>query len=121
MAVRSLVSDLAAQSDLRENEQRNYPAEASGPGQGVSKLEKDDHRYLAMPRPGRGAHRGWSGRPQLRTGERGHRPATWFELFYDLAFVVIVGEIGQLVVAHPGWRSVGQAALLFIPAWWSWV
>ena len=74
-----------------------------------------------MPRPGRGAHRGWSGRPQLRTGERGHRPATWFELFYDLAFVVIVGEIGLLVVAHPGWRSVGQAALLFIPAWWSWV
>ena len=74
-----------------------------------------------MPQPGRGAHRGWSGRPQLRTSERGHRAATWFELFYDLAFVVIIGQIGQLVVADPGWRSVGQAVLLFVPVWWSWV
>jgi low temperature requirement protein LtrA len=35
--------------------------------------------------------------------------------------VVIIGQIGQLVVDHPGWRSVGQAALLFVPAWWAWV
>jgi len=64
---------------------------------------------------------GWSGHPQLRTGERGRRQATWFELFYDLAFVVIVGEIGAAVVADPDWRGVGEAALLFVPAWWAWV
>lgn len=72
-------------------------------------------RYLPV------AHRGWLGRPRLRTGERGHRQATWFELFYDLAFVVIVGQIGLLVVADPTWRGVGQAALLFVPVWWAWV
>src|SRR5215470_6011310 len=74
-----------------------------------------------MPRPGRGAHRGWSGHPHLRTGERGHRPATWFELFYDLVFVVVVAQIANLVVVDPGWRAVGAAALLFVPAWWAWV
>jgi low temperature requirement protein LtrA len=57
----------------------------------------------------------------LRTGERGRRQATWFELFYDLAFVVIVGQISHLIVADPGWRAVGQAAVLFVPAWWAWV
>jgi len=70
---------------------------------------------------GGGVHVGWSGRPQLRTGERGHRAATWFELFYDLAFVVIVAEIGNLVIAKPDWRGVGESALLFVPAWWAWV
>ncbi|NUT33260.1 MAG: low temperature requirement protein A [Hamadaea sp.] len=59
--------------------------------------------------------------PRLRTGERGHRQATWFELFYDLAFVVIVGQISHIVVAHPSWSGVGQAALIFVPAWWAWV
>src|SRR5262245_53067405 len=63
----------------------------------------------------------WSGRPQLRTGERGHRQATWFQLFYDLAFVVIVGQIGERVAADPGWRTVGEAALLLVPSWWAWV
>jgi len=42
-------------------------------------------------------------------------------LFYDLAFVVIVGQIAHLVSAHPTWSSVGQAALIFVPAWWAWV
>jgi low temperature requirement protein LtrA len=78
-------------------------------------------RLPMLPLAGHGAHRGWSGHPQLRTGERGHRPATWFELFYDLAFVVIIGQIGELVVDDPGWRRVGQVALIFVPAWWSWV
>ena len=68
-----------------------------------------------------GPHLGWTGRPQLRTGERGHRQATWFELFYDLAFVVIVGQIAHLVVADPGWPTVVLAGLLFVPAWWAWV
>ncbi|GIH08503.1 hypothetical protein Rhe02_65700 [Rhizocola hellebori] len=66
-------------------------------------------------------HRGWLGQPQLRTGERGHRQATWFELFYDLAFVVIVGQIGLIVVHDPSWWGVGQAALLFSVVWWAWV
>ena len=90
------------------------------PGQGAIKLVKADYRDRVMPH-GRGAHLSWLGHPQLRTGERGHRPATWFELFYDLAFVVIVAEIGNLVVAKPSWRGVGEAVLLFVPAWWSWV
>ena len=68
-----------------------------------------------------GPHLGWTGRPQLRTGERGHRQATWFELFYDLAFVVIVGQIAHLVVADPGWPTSSWPALLFVPAWWAWV
>jgi low temperature requirement protein LtrA len=67
------------------------------------------------------ARRGWLGSPRLRTGERGHRQATWFELFYDLAFVVIVGQISLLVVEDPGWPGIGRAALLFVPVWWAWV
>src|SRR5262249_54820632 len=51
----------------------------------------------------------------------GHRPATWFELFYDLAFVVIIGQIAHVVLEDPSWHGVGEAALLFVPAWWAWV
>lgn len=78
-------------------------------------------RSGTRPAPMAGGHAGWSGHPRLRTGERGHRAATWFELFYDLAFVVLVEQISRHVVHQPGWRGVGEAALLFVPAWWAWV
>ena len=60
--------------------------------------------------------------PRLRTAqaEESHRQATWLELFYDLAFVVAVGQLGaRLAHDHSAggvWTFIG----LFIPLWWTW-
>ncbi|MFR9779623.1 low temperature requirement protein A [Micromonospora sp. MS34] len=62
-----------------------------------------------------------TGRPTLRTRERGHRQAAWSELFYDLVFVVIVSQIAQSIVDDPGWSSLARAGTWFVIAWWAWV
>lgn len=57
--------------------------------------------------------------PRLRTLEQeGHRPATWLELFYDLAFVVAVAVLAGRLLEDAGWilPFFGYFALL----WWLW-
>lgn len=60
--------------------------------------------------------------PRLRTAQEdeSHRAATWLELFYDLVFVVGVGQLGhRLAVNHTAqgvWIFIG----LFVPLWWTW-
>lgn len=52
---------------------------------------------------------------------RATRHATWLELFFDLVFVAIVGELAHTLVEEVSWASVLGFAALFVPVWWSWI
>ncbi len=43
------------------------------------------------------------------------------ELFFDLVFVFAVTQLSHYLIAHQTWLGVGQAAMLFLAAWWMWV
>lgn len=49
------------------------------------------------------------------------RRADWFELFFDLVFVVMVAVLAQGLHGNPGWREFATFFVLFVPAWWAWV
>lgn len=47
---------------------------------------------------------------------------SWLELFYDLAFVAVIGMVGHVLVEPDSdYRILGQFLLFFIPVWWAWV
>jgi low temperature requirement protein LtrA len=54
-----------------------------------------------------------------------HRHATWLELFFDLIFVVLIGEITHILAhthhGHLEMEYVLKFPLLFIPVWWLWI
>ena len=59
--------------------------------------------------------------PRLRTASHeDHRSATWLELFYDLVFVVAVGQLGHRLAVNHGVGGVWGFIGLFIPLWWTW-
>ncbi len=60
--------------------------------------------------------------PRLRTAalEQSHRQATWLELFYDLVFVVAVGQLGHRLASHHDAAGVWTFIGLFIALWWTW-
>ena len=61
--------------------------------------------------------------PRLRAVEEraGERHATWFELFFDLVFVVAVAELAHLLVEDTSLRGFVRYLLLFVPVWWIWI
>ncbi|MGA9276781.1 low temperature requirement protein A [Ilumatobacter sp.] len=42
------------------------------------------------------------------------------ELFFDLAFVFAFSQLVHLLLVHPDWHHVGQAALVFVLLWLPW-
>ncbi|MEU9077682.1 low temperature requirement protein A [Kitasatospora sp. NPDC004745] len=48
-----------------------------------------------------------------------HR-AGWFELFFDLVFVVTVAVLAHGLHGDPGAADFGRFLVLFFPAWWAW-
>ena len=42
------------------------------------------------------------------------------ELFFDLAFVFAFSQLVHLLIVHPDWQHVGEAALLFVLLWLPW-
>jgi len=50
-----------------------------------------------------------------------HRVADWYELFFDLVFVVVVAISAHLIEIDPTAGTVLVFALLFFPLWWAWV
>lgn len=65
---------------------------------------------------------GWYRPPVLRTdaGADGERHATWFELFFDLVYVVAVAELAHLLHEDLTLRGFLGFAFLFLPVWWAW-
>ncbi len=49
------------------------------------------------------------------------RRVHWMELFFDLVFVVFVGQLAHGIHGDPGWSEFGTYVFLFFPAWWAWV
>jgi low temperature requirement protein LtrA len=41
------------------------------------------------------------------------RQASWLELFFDLVFVVAIGQLAHLFTHHPDWRGALNAGGLF--------
>jgi low temperature requirement protein LtrA len=49
------------------------------------------------------------------------RKATWFELFFDLAFVVAVAQLSGAYAHHFDWAGAAGSALLLMAMWWCWL
>jgi low temperature requirement protein LtrA len=57
--------------------------------------------------------------PALRTGESA--TASRLELFFDLAYVLVVIELADTFIADPTWHGTATFAGLFVALWFSWV
>ena len=56
-------------------------------------------------------------RPRLRItmdGEASNH-ASWIELFFDLVFVIVIGELSHTLERHLDWLGFVQFATLFVP------
>jgi low temperature requirement protein LtrA len=49
------------------------------------------------------------------------RKATWFELFFDLVFVVAVAQLSGAYAHHFDWAGAAGSALLLMAMWWCWL
>lgn len=49
------------------------------------------------------------------------RKATWFELFFDLVFVVAVSSLAGRLSHHYDWQGVLEFGFLFLVLWWLWL
>jgi low temperature requirement protein LtrA len=49
------------------------------------------------------------------------RKATWFELFFDLVFVVAVAQLSGTYAHHFDWAGAAGSALLLLAMWWCWL
>lgn len=53
--------------------------------------------------------------------DQGEEPrAGWFELFFDLVFVVTVSVLAHGLHGDPGPGDFAEFLVLFFPAWWAW-
>ena len=56
----------------------------------------------------------------LRVDDGLHRPVTWLELFFDLAFVISISSLVHLLVQSPDPQGLLNYVAIFIPVWWVW-
>ena len=55
-----------------------------------------------------------------RASETQDRNVSFLELFYDLAYIVLVAELAHALAGHVDWKGVWTFAFLFAIVWWSW-
>ena len=64
----------------------------------------------------------WFGSGPRRHGEPLEgRTVSYLELFYDLVFVVLVGQAAHTLAEHPGWRGTAEFAAVFGLVWIAWI
>jgi low temperature requirement protein LtrA len=49
------------------------------------------------------------------------RSVSYIELFYDLVFVVLVGQAAHALAAHPGWPAAAEFGAVFGLVWIAWI
>jgi low temperature requirement protein LtrA len=59
--------------------------------------------------------------PALARVEPTARTVAWYELFFDLVFVVVVAVSAHLIEVDTSVQTVVAFVLLFFPLWWAWV
>jgi low temperature requirement protein LtrA len=59
-------------------------------------------------------------RDRCSTGEEPERKATWLELFFDLAFVAAVAQVGGPLAASYSVEGLVRYSILFLLVWWAW-
>src|SRR6187402_2386704 len=57
----------------------------------------------------------------LRNHRGGPAPVSYLELFFDLVYVFALTQISHLIVEHPGWHALAEAAVVFAAIWWAWM
>ena len=79
----------------------------------------------ASPQPRRTVKHGlraWFGAGPRRHGEPVlGRSVSYIELFYDLVYVVLVGQAAHALAAHPGWRGAAELGAVFGLIWIAWI
>lgn len=63
----------------------------------------------------------WWGPPKNFSERKNERKISWLELFYDLVYVAVIGQLTHHIAAHPSWHTMGYSFLLFSLVFWSWV
>ena len=58
---------------------------------------------------------------QLTVSDRDPSRAHWMELFFDLIFVALVGQLAHPLHEHPSVAGLLLFTALFASVWWSWV
>jgi low temperature requirement protein LtrA len=59
--------------------------------------------------------------PETGVSPAPRRAADWYELFFDLVFVVVVAASAETIEAGPSWQTILVFILLLFPLWWAWV
>lgn len=49
------------------------------------------------------------------------RSVSYLELFYDLVFVVLVGQAAHTLAVHPGWAGLAEFVAVFGLVWIAWI
>lgn len=64
----------------------------------------------------------WFASPPRVHGERDpHRVVSFLELFYDLVFVVLVGQIAHALVSHVTWSGIAEFSVTYGLIWIAWL
>jgi low temperature requirement protein LtrA len=59
-------------------------------------------------------------KPVKLRDDKGHRQATWLELFFDLAFVISVAALTKMLVANTTLEGLALYTGLFFAVFWAW-
>jgi low temperature requirement protein LtrA len=59
-------------------------------------------------------------KPVSLRSDKGHRQATWLELFFDLSFVLVIAALTTMLVKNPTLGGLAMYVGLFFPVFWAW-
>lgn len=65
--------------------------------------------------------RDWWQPPKRLIDREGARQVTFFELFYDLVYVVLIAELAHALSGHIDLTGLLGYAFLFVVVWWAWL
>src|SRR5918992_338876 len=58
--------------------------------------------------------------PIIRSRAEGEQRATFFELFFDLVYVLAVTQLSHHLLAHPTWEGAAETTFMLVALYWAW-
>src|SRR6202521_6156164 len=75
-----------------------------------------------MPVERRGQFKRWLGRPPRPHGATlFDRRVSFLEVFYDLAYVAVIGQASDQLAGHITGRGAGEFVIIFGLIWFAWI